>query len=266
MLELEVIRRGPKRRQRAAPLVFVHGAYCGAWCWDEYFLPYFAAQGYDCHALSLRGHGSSAGRETLSFASLEDYVSDLAEVVATLDEVPIIIGHSMGGAIAQRYADTRPVAGLILLASVPPRGLWDAAVELWWRNPALLADMALVQSGREQWANLDRLRQALFGPDMPWDKARGYLARMQQESERALFDLSAMHWSARPAAADVPVRVIGGAHDGLFGVSAIEATARWYSVDALVLPNSGHTLMLDVGWRDAADPMLQWLAEIGVRA
>jgi len=262
MLELEVVRRGTGRGRRHPPLVFVHGAYCAAWCWDEHFLPYFAEQGHECLALSLRGHGASAGRDTLSFASLDDYVADLAAVIAGLPRPPVIVGHSMGGAVAQRYAQVNDVAGLVLLASVPPRGLWDAAVELWWRNPSLLADLALVQSGHEQWANLDRLRTALFAPDMPRGLARRYLARMQHESERALFDLSALHWFAIPEAIPYPVQVIGGACDGLFGVTAVEATARWYGTEPLVLPDLGHTLMLDVCWRDAAEPILMWLAGI----
>ena len=36
-------------------IVFAHGAYQGAWCWKEFFMPYFSRIGYDCYALSLRG-------------------------------------------------------------------------------------------------------------------------------------------------------------------------------------------------------------------
>ena len=53
------------------PLLFVHGGYCDAWCWAPYFLPWFAAKGYAAHALSLRGHGASAGRETVFVAGLD---------------------------------------------------------------------------------------------------------------------------------------------------------------------------------------------------
>lgn len=41
------------------PLVFIHGSYHAAWCWAEQFLPYFAAAGYNCYALSLRAQGGS---------------------------------------------------------------------------------------------------------------------------------------------------------------------------------------------------------------
>ncbi len=259
MPELEVIRRGRARGRGRGPLLFVHGAYVGAWCWDEHFLPYFAARGFECHAVSLRGHGASEGRAMLPLASLDDYVADVAAVASGLDRLPIIIGHSMGGTIAQRYVATQPALGLVLIASVPPRGLWGTAIELWWRNPSLVADLALVQAGQERWVDLDRLRLALFAPDMPKAKALAYLARMQCESERALLDLSAMHLYARPTALEMPLQVIGGACDGLFGPDAVKMTATWYDTDAAILPGLGHTLMLDPAWRNAADRVFEWI-------
>lgn len=242
------------------PLLFVHGAYAGAWCWDEYFLPYFADRGFDCHALSLRGHGASAGRELLDFASLDDYVADVERVAGDLDEPPLLIGHSMGGVVAQRYAASGSVAGLVLIASVPPGGLWASTMALWWRDPGLLAELALVQSGQPRLASFDRLRAALFAPDMSAEKARRYLVRMQSESSRALFDLSAMHWYAQPVTLGIPSLVIGGACDALFGPDAVQATARWYGTQAVILPALGHTLMLDEGWQEAAHHILRWIA------
>ncbi|WP_230371066.1 hypothetical protein [Paludibacterium denitrificans] len=44
--------KGGVTDKRHAPLLFVHGAYCGAWCWQQHFLPWFAARGYDCWAVS----------------------------------------------------------------------------------------------------------------------------------------------------------------------------------------------------------------------
>jgi len=259
MPELEVIRRRRPRGHRRVPLVFVHGGHFAAWCWDEHFLAYFAEHGFDCHALSLRGHGGSAGRERLSLASLDDYVEDVAQVVAGLDAPPVLIGHSMGGAVVQRYAQAHPVRAIALLASVPPRGLLDSAIDLWRRNPALLTEIAWVQSGQGAAASLERVGSALFARDMPVAKARRYLVRMQAESQRALFDLSAMHWYARPRALDIPVLVLGGAQDGLFGPETVQATAAWFDTEPVLLPGLGHTMMLDERWEDAAAALQDWI-------
>jgi pimeloyl-ACP methyl ester carboxylesterase len=66
IVKLEIISRYPENRTRATPLLFVHGAFMGAWVWAETVLPYMAQHGYEAHAVSLRGHGQSEGRERLS--------------------------------------------------------------------------------------------------------------------------------------------------------------------------------------------------------
>jgi len=53
-MKLEVVSREPKQDVRPTPVLFVHGAWHGAWCWTEYFLPYFAQNGYHSYALSLK--------------------------------------------------------------------------------------------------------------------------------------------------------------------------------------------------------------------
>jgi len=72
-LALELLGCTPATDSDRAPLLFVHGAYVGAWCWAEHWLPWFAAQGYPAYAPSLRGHGRSAGRERLNAFGLADY-------------------------------------------------------------------------------------------------------------------------------------------------------------------------------------------------
>ena len=58
-MQLELISRYPATEPKSVPLLFVHGSFTGAGVWDAHFLPYFAAQGYAVHAISLRGHGAS---------------------------------------------------------------------------------------------------------------------------------------------------------------------------------------------------------------
>ena len=53
---VDVIEKCPSRDSQKPPLLFVHGAYHGAWCWDEHFLDFFAAKGYRSVAVTLRGH------------------------------------------------------------------------------------------------------------------------------------------------------------------------------------------------------------------
>jgi len=56
---LELIDRGECTDAHPVPLLFVHGAWHAAWCWDEHFLGFFADRGFRAVAVSLRGHGAS---------------------------------------------------------------------------------------------------------------------------------------------------------------------------------------------------------------
>ena len=57
--------RAPRSSEKNPPLVFVHGSYHAAWCWDEHWLPFFSRFGFDCYSVSLLGQITS-----LSFPSL----------------------------------------------------------------------------------------------------------------------------------------------------------------------------------------------------
>ena len=120
-MRLETIKEEPANDARSTPVLFVHGMSHAAWCWVEHFLPYFAQHGYVSHALSLRGHGSSEGRKRLRWTPLAEYVSDVAQVVDQMERSPVLVGHSMGGMIVQKYLELNGVPAAVLLASAPPQ-------------------------------------------------------------------------------------------------------------------------------------------------
>ena len=107
-MHLELISKHPHAQEHPTPLLFVHGAWHGAWCWADHFLPYFAAHGYAAHALSLRGHGGSHGHARLRWTRLSEYVADVAQTIERLPSPPILIGHSMGAAVVQHYLAAQP--------------------------------------------------------------------------------------------------------------------------------------------------------------
>ena len=135
---LEVIARGSATESHPVPLLFVHGAWHGAWCWDEHFLDFFADQGYACYAPSLSGHGASPGRERLRWTGIQEYVRDVAEAAAQLPTQPVLIGHSMGGFVIQKYLEHHTAAGAILVQSVPPTGVLRATLRIARHHPMQL--------------------------------------------------------------------------------------------------------------------------------
>jgi pimeloyl-ACP methyl ester carboxylesterase len=123
--EIELPARGvyieswlPERRSRRKPLLFVHGELAGSWAWERY-LGYFAARGWEGHALNLRNHywSQTAEPEELSF---ESYVDDVAAAIDRLGSGVVVVGHGMGALLALKAAERRTISGLALIAPEGP--------------------------------------------------------------------------------------------------------------------------------------------------
>lgn len=262
-LGLERIVRHPKGAPRATPLLFVHGAYAGAWCWDEFFLPWFAEQGFTAHAFSVRGHGGSDGDDRLDAWGIDDYVSDLGRVIAALPAPPVVIGHSMGGYLVQKYLEKTALAGAVLMASVPPSGLGGPTVSLTVWNPVAAMHIGALQAFGLPPTIPDTLRGALFSGDIAEERAQSYLARMGRESRRAMLDMFNRISIDSAKFRDMPLQVLGAAEDGLIPAAYVRATARALGVEPVMLDELGHVMMLDHGWERVARCILDWLEENG---
>lgn len=256
---LEVISRQPPEKVsgRDTPLLFLHGAYAAAWCWDEHFLPFFAERGYASHALSVSGHGGSPGRDRLDSFGIDHYVRDVAEVVAHLPAPPVLIGHSMGGMVAQKYLESHEAAGLVLMASVPPQGLWAAALGMAFQRPGMLNDLnSLLGGGR---VALDTLREAMFAQPVGAEDLARWYRRMQPESHRAIWDMTLFNLPLKSRMRLPPLLVLGAEHDTLIPSSQVAMTARHYGVEAEIFDGMGHGMMLERDWARVAGRILDWL-------
>lgn len=263
-MRLEVISRPPATPAHPTPLLFVHGAWHGAWCWAEYFLDYFAAQGYAAHAISLRGHGGSEGREHLRWTRLAQYVADVAQVAQSLPTPPVVIGHSMGGAVVQKYLELHPAPAGVLLASMPPAGVLATALRLAVRHPWEFALVNLTLSLYPLIRTPALMREAFFSASLPEAQVRAYFEKMQDESYLGFLDMLAFNLP-RPNKVQAPMLVLGGATDTVFLPNEIEATARAYRTQAVIFPDTAHDMMLEAGWQAVADKIMAWLKEQNVQ-
>lgn len=262
-MKLEVISRQPATDAHPTPLLFVHGAWHGAWCWAAHFLDHFAAHGYTAHALSLRGHGASSGRDRLRWTTLADYVADVAEVASHLPRPPVVIGHSMGGAVVQNYLESHSAPAAVLLASMPPAGALATTLRIARRHPAAFARVNLHLSLYPLVNTPELTREAFFSPDLPQDELMRYFALIQDESYRAFLDMLVFDLP-KPRRVTTPVLVIGGADDTVFLPKEIESTARAYRTQAIIFPGMAHDLMLERSWQSIADRVVAWLSEQGI--
>jgi non-heme chloroperoxidase len=251
------------RSAAKAPLLFVHGGYCDAWCWEPYFLPWFASRGHPSHALSLRGHGESQGGDLLWASGLDDYAADVERIAATLPAPPVLIGHSMGAAVIERMMAMRPVRAAVLLAPLPPSGLLSVATRLATEHPDYLSLMSRLDPVRLSTEVLSALEPYYFSGSVDRALLRQAARHIGAESPRALLDLSLrLHWSL-PYRDPPPLFVLGVEGDRICRPDDVRATARHHGVEATILPGLAHMLMLEPGWERAADAVARFVAGLG---
>lgn len=264
-MHLDLLSRYPDTAPKSPPLLFLHGSFTDARVWELNFLPFFADNGYAAHALSLRGHGRSEGHEHLHTWGLADYAADLATAVSTMARPPVLIGHSMGGMVVQKVLERAPdVAGVVLMASVPPQGLLVSNFQMMMRHPFLFQQAALFSFLGPSSGSVSMMRRLLFSPDVSDAKLQGYLDYGQAESQRVVLDMMGLDpLRLDPSKVRAPMLVMGAEQDAFVSPSLVRDTARFYRAECHVFPEMAHAMMLESRWRAVADCLLAWLERTG---
>lgn len=255
---LEVIEKGSSSASHPIPLLFVHGAWHGAWCWDENFLKFFADRGYRALALSLRGHGRSSTTQPLRTCSIAEYVADVNSVADNLPASPVVIGHSMGGLVVQKYLESRSAPAGVLVASTPPRGIVASWLRAMKRHPWNTTRTTLTGKSLRGVNTPQLARESLFSPETPESDAARHVARLNEESARVMRDQMMLDLP-RPKRVTTPLLVLGAEYDGTFTPQEVHATARAYRTEAEIFPDMGHDMMLEPGWPAVAERIHGWL-------
>lgn len=260
-MKLDLISRYPEATPKPAPLLFVHGSFSDDRVWDTNFLPWFAHQGYEAHAVSLRGHGLSEGRDHLHRWRLADYVADLEKTVETMPRSPVLIGHSMGGMVIQKYLENHTgIAGTVLMASVPPQGLLPTTFHMAMRHPILFHQMSLFSLLGPSYGSPEMMQRLLFSKEMPLAKLQEYFGLVQAESQMVAMDMMWLNpLRLKPGALPMPLLVQGAQNDVFVSPAMVRETARFYRTEAWIFPNMAHAMMLEMNWLDVANNLLNWL-------
>ncbi len=246
-----------------APIIMIHGAFCGGWTFDIFRKP-FEAAGHTVLAPDLPGHepgGAVAGQ------SMTDYAAAIARLCVEQSTPPILIGHSMGGLVAQMAADRAPVAGLVLLAPSSPWGVPGqsieegvSAVSLFALGPYWLQAIAPDRSITAQCSH-DRL---------PVPAQEAAYARMVPESGRALFEV--LNWWLDPTMAtsvrnvgDAPVLTVAGGRDVINPAATVRKTAQRLGGEYRVFEEMSHWLPGEPGWDAVASATYEWISAVAAR-
>lgn len=127
-----------------APIVLVHGAWHGGWCWSR-VRSRLHARGRDVHSPTLAGLGERAGDLATAPVGLREHVDDVVDVLVGVGRPVVLVGHSYAGFVVREAADRRPdlVERLVMVEA------WfgDDGVSMFGRAPdwfrSAMADVAV---------------------------------------------------------------------------------------------------------------------------
>ena len=250
-----------------SPVVMIHGAFCGGWAFDGW-RALFKSKGYETYAPDLRHHAEDVEPPSeLGQTSMLDFARDLEAFLDELGEEPILIGHSMGGLLAQMLAARRPVRALVLLAPSAPWGVLPATPFEYASAQALY--LAGDFWNRRLWPT-HWIAAANALDNVPDDERQSVLDRFVPESGLATFET--MHWALDlkratqidPRDVVCPILCIAGARDRVNSPGTVRSVASRYRGRARYEEIAGHShwLIGEPGWEKIAALSLAWLDDV----
>ena len=219
------------------PVLFVPGLGHGAWAFAEHWLPHTAARGYPAHALTPRAGGD-----------LRAHVHDVVQVAASLPRQAILVGHGVGALVVAHALGRYPARAAVLAAPVVDG--WASLGAALRANP--FGTFPALFGGR-----LRLSRRQLFSPAVPAEEANEHLSRIVCRPRRELVT----HGPAPRPVGDPPTLVVGSPDDRVVPRKSLDRTAARRGGAPLLFPGMAHDLMLDAGWAEPIEAILDWLGK-----
>ena len=249
--DLTVLHARPHTARHRAVLL-VHGYFATARVFEDW-LTVFGERGIPAYALNLRGRQGSRPEVDLGKATIQDFVDDLA-AVATHLEHPIVVGHSMGGLLAQCVAERGLAHAAALITPAPPRGISVLSPGLIVRQlrylPAILGARLVRPASRDL--------NALVLNHVPPDQRPSVFRQLVPDSGRAGRDMSITGVPVDARRVRCPMFVVGADDDHFIPPAVVRRVASRYGAPYQMMVGRGHMLVLEPGWRAVADVVARW--------
>lgn len=247
-------------------IVMIHGMWGSGWYWGNY-KEFFEGKGYHCITPTLRLHDmdpKEAPNPQLGTTSLLDYAEDLQKEIDKLDTLPILMGHSMGGLLAQILGSRGLAEALVLLTPTSPHGIMalkPSVIRSFW-------------SGLIKWGFWRRPMRQTFNEAVysilhlvPVEEQKEIFNRFVYESGRAACEIG--FWFLDPKRATrvdesriaCPVLVIAGAQDRITPASVVRKVAAKYRAVSTYkeFANHAHWVVGEPSWQEIAEYISDWL-------
>jgi pimeloyl-ACP methyl ester carboxylesterase len=231
---------------------------------------FFENRGYHCVTTTLRHHDINPMAHPdsmLGKTSLLDYVNDLEQEILQLNMEPIVMGHSMGGLLAQILGSRDLAKALVLLTPAPPSGIMSLSpgtIKCFWN--------VLAKWGFWKTANRQIFDEAVYSllHLMPEDQQKIIFDKFVYESGRAASEIGFWFLDSKRASyvdsikIKCPVLVISGSEDRITPATIVEKIAKKYEPLSTYrsFENHAHWVIGEPGWQEIADYISEWLDNI----
>jgi len=264
---------------KAQPVVFVHGLWLLPSSWDRW-AKLFEDAGYTALTPGWPDdpdtvEAANANPEVFAHKSVGQVADHFDKVVSGLTKKPVIIGHSFGGLLVQILAGRGLSAATVAIDPAPFRGVLPLPVS------------AL----KSAWPVLGNPANRNRAVPLTFEQFRfGFANAVSEKEAQELYDTFAVPASGRPlfqaATANLnpwteakvdtrnpkrgPLLIISGEKDNTVPWAIANASFKEQRrnpgvTEIVEMPNRGHALVIDSGWREVADKSLAF-AQRFVRA
>lgn len=251
-----------------ADIVFIHGMFMNPKSWSGW-VERFARAGFRCHAPAWPGHEGEPAElrrsppEILRSLTLADVIAAHRALLASLPEKPILVGHSVGGLVAQRLLNEGLAAAAIAVDPAPPRGI----ITTKWSF--LKANLPVVNpfAGTAPFLfGLEQFHYAFCNSLSLEQTAPIFEAFVVPESRLVARGPAGPDGAIDFARPHAPLLILAGERDNIvppdLNVKNFEAYRDPDSVrDFRLLPGRDHFLCGNAGWEEIADLVEAWIRD-----
>ncbi|MEV5607469.1 alpha/beta hydrolase [Streptomyces sp. NPDC052225] len=247
---------------KQTPVVFIHGAWLHARSWEPW-VDRFAGLGFRAVAPAWPGEPDTvrelrASPRALSALGLDALTEHYADIVRSFDTAPVIVGHAVGGHVAQHLITADLGRAAVAIAPAPAR------------QTPLPHELRADPDGRTVTLTPEQFHRLVANTLSAAEAGRLHEAFAVPAPYRLLTDLAQGREADIARTARGPLLLVSGQEDRLVPDEATRAGYKRYGDTAAVTDlkqfvNRGHSLVIDDGWHSVADHVLAWLREQGVR-
>lgn len=239
------------------PILFLHGAYCDSWVWKEHFLEYFSNKGFDCYTLDFELEQSLY---TMCPTTLNTYVNQVLEAIKKIGRPPILVGHSMAGAVMQKLYQQHQIEfpAWVLMAPAPPRNFYESSQEMLMNNPMLFSQMYMLQMLGKQFVSPTLAKHALLSDEFDDKKAASYVSLVKGMPNSVVVDIMTLNIPDSELQVKFPVMLQSAKQDRLISSKNTAIVEKAFGIKAKYY-NSGHALMLDNEWKSVAADIIKFI-------